>query len=67
MLLCQGKYAVHILRRFRMEECRPMATPMVTNMTKAFTSDLELDPRIYMHMVVSLMYLVNTKPYNVFF
>ena len=27
----QGKYAVEILRRFRMEDCRPMPTPLVTN------------------------------------
>ena len=27
----QGKYAVDILRRFRMEDCRPMSTPMITN------------------------------------
>ena len=27
----QGKYAVDILRRFQMEDCRPMSTSMVTN------------------------------------
>jgi hypothetical protein len=48
IFLGQGKYAVEILRRFRMEDCRPMATPMVTNLKKVVTSDSELvDPRIY--------------------
>ena len=31
IFLGQGKYVVDILRRFRMEDCRPMSTPMVTN------------------------------------
>ena len=31
IFLGQGKYAVDILRRFRMEDCRQMSTPMVTN------------------------------------
>jgi hypothetical protein len=48
IFLGQGKYAVEILRRFRMEDCKPMATPMITNLKKVITSDSELvDPRIY--------------------
>ena len=31
IFLGQGKYVVDILRRFRMEDCKPMSTPMVTN------------------------------------
>ena len=27
----QGKYAVEILKRFRMEDCNPMAIPLVSN------------------------------------
>jgi hypothetical protein len=46
-----------------MEDCRPMATPMVTNLKKVVTSDSELvDPRIYRQLIGSLMYLVNTRP-----
>lgn len=29
--LGQGKYIVGILKCFRMEDCKPMATPVVTN------------------------------------
>ena len=29
--LGQGKYAVDVLRRFRMEDYRPMATPIISN------------------------------------
>ena len=31
IFLGQGKYAVDILRRFRIKDCRPMSTPMITN------------------------------------
>ena len=30
--LGQGKYAVEILKRFRMIECKAMATPMASNL-----------------------------------
>jgi hypothetical protein len=30
--LGQGKYTVEILRRFRMTDCRPMSTPLVTKL-----------------------------------
>jgi len=39
--LGQGKYVVEILKRSMMEDCRPMAKPMVTNLKKAITSDSE--------------------------
>ena len=41
IFLGQGKCAVEILRRFNMEECRPMATPMVTNLKKVVSPNLE--------------------------
>ena len=30
----QGKYVEYVLRRFQMEECRPMSTSMITNWKK---------------------------------
>jgi hypothetical protein len=45
-----------------MEDCKPMTTSMISNMKKVTTSDLELvDPTLYMQLIGSLMYLVNTK------
>jgi hypothetical protein len=44
-----------------MEVCKPMATPMVSNL-KVTTLDLELvDPMLHMQLIGSLMNLVNTK------
>ena len=63
IFLGQGKYAVDILRRFRMEDCRPMLTPMITNWKKLHASEGELvDPTLYRQLIGSLMYMVNTRP-----
>jgi hypothetical protein len=62
--LGQGKYAVEILHRFRMMDCRPMSTPLVTNWRKIDASDSKtVDPTVYRQLIGSLMYLVNTLPY----
>jgi hypothetical protein len=67
IFLGQGKYTLEILKRFRMEHCRPMATPMVTNLRKIDSSTSELaDGRECRQLIGSLMYLVNTRP-NIYF
>jgi hypothetical protein len=63
IFLGQGKYVVDILRRFQMEDCRPMSTPVITNWKKLNASKSKLvDPTIYRQLIGSLMYLVNTIP-----
>jgi hypothetical protein len=48
IFLGHRKYTMEILRRFMMDECRLMATPMVTNPKKILNSDSYLaDPRMY--------------------
>jgi hypothetical protein len=63
IFLGQGKYVVEILYRFWMENCKPMATTMITNLKKVTSLDSELvDLMLYMLLIFSLMYLVNTRP-----
>eukprot|EP00253_Pinus_taeda_P004400 PITA_04400 len=63
IFLGQGRYATEILKRFRMQDCRPMATPMITKWKKIDTSeDKYVDPTLYRQLIGSLMYLVNTRP-----
>jgi hypothetical protein len=63
IFLEQGKYAVEILRRFRMMDCKSMTTPMTTNLNMLGASDSDLvDPTMYRKLIGSLMYLVNTRP-----
>eukprot|EP00253_Pinus_taeda_P008574 PITA_08574 len=65
ILLGQGRYATEILKRFRMEDCRPMATPMITSWKKIDAlEDKDVDPTLYRQLIGSLMYLVNTRPDN---
>ena len=59
----QGKYAIEILKRLRMEDYKPMDIPLVSNWRKidAFGSG-GFDPTLYRHLIGSFMYLVNTRP-----
>jgi len=65
ILLSQGKYAVDILKRFGMMNCRSVSTPMVANLKKLHDSgsgeDL-VDSTMYRQLVGSLMYLTHTRP-----
>jgi hypothetical protein len=48
IFLSQGKYIVEILQRFRMMDCKSMATPMMTNMKLLSDSSSYLvDPTMY--------------------
>jgi hypothetical protein len=61
------KYVVDILKKFGMVDCSPMSTSMITNLKKLNASESELvDPTLYMQLIGSLMYLVNTRP-DIFF
>ncbi|KAH9291809.1 hypothetical protein KI387_043002 [Taxus chinensis] len=63
IFLGQGKYCIEILKRFEMEDCKAMSTPMITNWRKVDTSkDKDVDPTLYRQLIGSLMYLVNTRP-----
>jgi hypothetical protein len=67
IFLGRGKYAADILRRFQMEDYRPMSTPMITNWKNLSASYSQLvDAIVYRQLIGSLMYLVNTRPYICF-
>jgi hypothetical protein len=63
IFLNQGKYAVEILKRFDMLECKVMTTLMETNLKLLVDTSSELvDATLYKQIIGSLMYLTNTKP-----
>jgi hypothetical protein len=63
ILLNQGKYAIEILKRFGMMDCKSMPTPKVTNLKLlSDTSSETVDATMYRQMIGSLMYLTNTRP-----
>eukprot|EP00253_Pinus_taeda_P001732 PITA_01732 len=62
IFLGQGRYTIEILKRIRMQDCRPMATPLITNWKKIDASeDKDIDPTLYRELIRSLIYLVNTR------
>jgi hypothetical protein len=62
IFLNQGKYAVDILKRFDMLECKSMNTPMETKLKLLVDTSSELvDDTMYIQIIGSLMYLTNTK------
>lgn len=61
--LGQRKYVVKMLQRFDTMDCKPMTTPMITNLKRLRSFDSSLvDLTMYRQVVGSLMYLVNTQP-----
>jgi hypothetical protein len=59
----QGKYAVEILKRFHMLECKSMNTTMETKLKLLVDTSSELvDATLYRQIIGSLMYLMNTRP-----
>jgi hypothetical protein len=61
IFLNQGKYAVEILKRFDMLECKSMNTPMEMKLKMLVDTWLELiDATLYRQIIGSLIYLTNT-------
>ena len=61
--LGQGKYAVEILKRFGMMDCKAMATLMASNLKlSSDASSKSVDSTMYRQMICSLMYLTDTRP-----
>jgi hypothetical protein len=59
----QAKYTKDIVRKFKMEDSKAMATPM--SMTTALDADEEgehVDQKDYRSMIRSLLYLMATRP-----
>ena len=67
IFLNHGKYAVEILKRFDMLDCKSMATPIDTKLYFLSDESSELvDMTQYRHIIELLMYLTNTRPYICF-
>ena len=59
---------MEILKRFEMLDCKAMVTPMVSNLKLLQDTTSEIvDSTLYRKILVSLMYLRNTRPHICFF
>ena len=67
IFLGHGKYAVEILKRFRMMDYKAMATPMASNLKLLSNASSEsVYATMYHQMIGYLMYLTYTKLYICF-
>ncbi|XP_052490727.1 uncharacterized mitochondrial protein AtMg00810-like [Gossypium raimondii] len=67
VFICQKKYMKEILKRFYMEECKSVSTPMnqKEKLQKTDGADSK-DEKVYRSLVECLMYLTSTRPYIVY-
>ena len=62
IFICQTKYAKDILKRFRMVNCKPVVTPIVTGTKLNKNNEGScVDSTLYKRLVGSLMYLRETR------
>ena len=62
IFICQQKYAKKILKKYKMEECKPTTTPMnkKENFCKEYGAE-RVDEELYRSMIGCLMYLTTTR------
>ena len=64
IFLSQEKYLKQILKKYGMEDCKPMSTPMVTQCNLSSHDDSPMvNQREYISMIGSMIYLTKTRPY----
>lgn len=63
IFLSQKKYALNLLKKFKLDKCKPVATPRVVN-EKLMKDDSEEreDPKLYRSLIGSLLYLTASRP-----
>jgi hypothetical protein len=60
---CQKKYALDILKRFKMQDCKPVGTPMTTSIKLSKDDESEkVDEGLYRGLIGSLQYLIASRP-----
>ena len=62
VFICQKKYAKKILKKFRMDECESVYTPMCQKEKSSKEDEAEkVDETLYRSLVGCLMYLTTTR------
>eukprot|EP00253_Pinus_taeda_P025614 PITA_25614 len=70
LFVSQGKYANEILKRFHMEKCKPMQTPLAGNWRKDISTSREVvEATVYRQLVAKhvLRYLRGTSQYGLWY
>jgi hypothetical protein len=63
IFISQTKYIIEMLKRFGMEDCKPIITPMQTSCKLIKDDDSKsTDKRKYKSMIGSLLYVTSSRP-----
>ena len=63
IFIFQAKYIKEMLKKFKMEDCKPILTPMVTGCRlRIDDSSKDVDQSLYRSMIVSLIYVTTSRP-----
>ncbi|XP_015168566.1 uncharacterized mitochondrial protein AtMg00810-like [Solanum tuberosum] len=63
IFICQQKYISDILNRFKMQDCKPVSTPISTGVKLGKDEDSEkVDNSMYRSLIGSLLYLTASRP-----
>ena len=63
IFICQAKYIKEMLKKFKMEDCKPVLTPMVTGCKLSIDdSSKDVDQKLYRSMIGSLLYVTASRP-----
>ena len=67
IFICQQKYISDILNRFKMQDCKPVSTPISIGVKLAKDEDSEKeDDSMYRSLIGSLLYLTASRPHILF-
>ncbi len=63
IFISQSKYIKKMMKRFQMEECKPVSTLMVTGYKLSNDNEsTEVDTNLYRSMIGSLLYVTASRP-----
>jgi hypothetical protein len=63
IFISQTKYIIEMLKRFGMEDCKPVITPMQTSCKLSKDDDSKsIDQRKYRSMIGNLLYVTASRP-----
>ena len=64
IFISQTKYIKYMLKKFKMEVCRHVSTPMITGCKLSKDDEsMEVNHTMYRSMIGSLQHVTTTKPY----
>ena len=63
IFISQSKYIKEMLKKFGMEDCKPISTPMITGRKLSKDDESkEVDQRLYRSIIGSLLYVTTSRP-----